>query len=77
MARSNSACHQPISDDTERRINGFLTGSDPSLRLWLVSNWKAAVIAQLVVMLPALLILLALAWDIANASPTRVKPKPS
>jgi hypothetical protein len=64
-------------DDTERRINGFLTGSDPSLRLWLVSNWKAAVIAQSVVMLPALLILLALAWDIAKAAATRVKPMPS
>ncbi len=63
--------------DTQSRINGFLTGSDPRLRLWLVSNWKAAVIVQSVVMLPALLILVALAWDLANAAVTRVKPKPS
>ena len=37
-------------DGTERRISGFLTGSDPRLRLWLVSNWKVAVVAQSVVM---------------------------
>jgi hypothetical protein len=57
-------------DRTEHRISGFLTGSDPRLRLWLVSNWKVAVIAQAVVMLPALLILLGVAWDLAKAAAT-------
>jgi hypothetical protein len=58
-------------DGTERRISGFLTGSDPRLRLWLVSNWKVAVVAQSVVMLPALLILLGVAWDLVSAAATR------
>jgi hypothetical protein len=64
-------------DETRRRIDDFLAGSDARLRLWLVSNWKFAVIAQAVVLLPALLILFAVAWDIAKAALTRVKPKPS
>ena len=58
-------------DRTERRISGFQSGSDSRLRLWLVSNWKIAVMAQSVVMLPALLILLSIAWDLAIAAANR------
>jgi len=53
-------------DSTARRVNGFLTGSDRRLRLWLVSNWKVAVIVQSIVLLPALLIALGLARDLAR-----------
>jgi hypothetical protein len=60
-------------DRTESRIANFLTGSDGRLRLWLVSNWKVAVIVQSVVILPALLILPALAWDMAKAAAARLK----
>lgn len=58
-------------DRTERHISAFLTGSDLHLRLWLVPNWKVAVVAQSLVMLPALLILLGVVWDLANAAATR------
>jgi hypothetical protein len=52
-------------DRTESRVGSFLTSSDRRLSLWLVSNWKVAVVAQSVVILPALLILIGLAWDVA------------
>ena len=57
---------------TESRINGFLAGSEPRLRLWLASNWQVAVIVQSVVMLPAVLILFSLACDIAASTVVRV-----
>jgi hypothetical protein len=47
--------------------------SDRRLRLWLVSNWKVAVVAQLVVILPALLILLGLAWDVAALAMSAIR----
>ena len=72
LSGANGALELSVSpanlDRTERRISGFLTGSDPRLRLWLVSNWKVAVIAQAVVMVPALLILLGVVWDLAKAA---------
>ena len=43
--------------------------------VWLVSNWKVAVVAQSVVILPALLILLGVAWDLANAAVTVASAK--
>jgi hypothetical protein len=60
-------------DRTESRVSRFLTSSDRRLRLWLVSNWKVAVVAQSVVILPALLILLGLAWDVAALATSAIR----
>ena len=54
--------------DIERRVNQFLAGSEPHIRLWAVSNWKVAVIVQAVVLLPAALMLISLVWDIGAAT---------
>jgi hypothetical protein len=62
-------------DRTESRVSRFLASSDRRLRLWLVSNWKAAVVAQSVVILPALLILLGLAWDVAALAMSVSRPE--
>jgi hypothetical protein len=60
-------------DRTESRVSRFLTSSDRGLRLWLVSNWKVAVVAQAIVILPALLILLGLAWDVAALAMSAIR----
>ena len=53
-------------DETQQRLNAFLSGSDPRLRVRLVSNWKVAVIVEAVILAAAVLILLAVAWDIGQ-----------
>ena len=54
--------------ETQQRVSGFLSGSDARLRVWLVSNWKVAVILEAVILVPAVLILLAVGWDIGKAA---------
>ena len=54
--------------ETQQRVRGFLSGSDARLRVWLVSNWKVAVILEAVILVPAVLILLAVGWDIGKAA---------
>jgi hypothetical protein len=55
--------------DVERTIRQFLEGADSHLRLWLVSNWKFAVVATSVVALPGILLLLGTAWHLLFGGP--------
>jgi hypothetical protein len=59
--------------EIQGRVNEFLSGSDARLRVWLVSNWKVAVIVQAVILLAAVLILLAVAGDIVKATLRRTR----
>lgn len=49
-----------------RAINDFLADKEPALRLWLVANWKFAVLAPGIVTLPGVLLLLLHLWDVAH-----------
>jgi hypothetical protein len=55
----------------ERSARGFLAGHEPVLRLRIVSNWKVGVVAVILVVLPGLLILVGVAYDVASWRPRR------
>jgi hypothetical protein len=59
--------------DAERSVREFLEGSDTSLRLHLVSNWKFAVIATVLVALPGVLLVVATLWDVVTKGLTKPK----
>jgi hypothetical protein len=55
----------------ERSARDFLAGHEPVLRLRIVSNWKVGVLAVILVVLPGLLILVGVAYDVASWRPRR------
>ena len=58
-------------EDVERSVREFHAGTDASLRLRLVSNWKFGVLAMGLVALPGVLLMLATGWHVATAGFTK------
>jgi hypothetical protein len=58
-------------DDAERSVREFLQGPDTFLRLYLVSNWKFAVVATVLIALPGVLLIVAALWDVVTRGLTK------
>ncbi|MCP4645860.1 MAG: hypothetical protein GY851_35780 [bacterium] len=57
-------------DDTQDEIQYFLTdGNDPSLRLWVVANWKFGAILPGAILVFCLVIFLIASWSIMTGKP--------
>jgi len=57
-------------DDTQDEIQYFLTeGNEPSMRLWVVSNWKFGLILPGGILVFCLAIFLAASWSIITGKP--------
>jgi type IV secretory pathway TrbD component len=62
-------------EEDQRRVEEFLKGSDRSLKLWMISNWKFGVLATVAVAALGCLLWLGAAWDVVIWSVARRRPR--